>query len=148
SMLIPLLPVMDTKLKITSFQSSLIISVYSMIAIILIPLTGYLSDRWGRKKVIIPSLIISGIGGLISGLSAMLLEQSYYWILVGRFIQGIGASGAFPVVLPLVGDMFKDDRQVSSSLGIVETSNTIGKVLSPIIGALLGVIIWYAPLLA
>src|SRR5699024_10319021 len=73
---------------------------------------------------------------------------SYYWILVGRFIQGIGASGAFPVVLPLVGDMFKDDRQVSSSLGIVETSNTVGKVLSPVIGALLGLITWYAPLLA
>ncbi|MEN1967047.1 MFS transporter [Lentibacillus sp. N15] len=148
SMLIPLLPVMESKLKISSLQTSFIISVYSVIAIILIPITGYLSDRFGRKKVIIPSLIITAIGGLISGLAAMLFDQSYYWILIGRFIQGIGASGAFPVVLPLVGDMFKDEHKVSASLGVVETSNTTGKVFSPIIGALLGMITWYAPLLA
>lgn len=148
SMLIPLLPVMEDKLKISSLQSSLIITVYSVIAIILIPITGYLSDRYGRKKVIIPSLILTAIGGLIAGLAAMLFDQSYYWILLGRFIQGIGSSGAFPVVLPLVGDMFKDDQQVSSSLGLIETSNTVGKVLSPILGALLGMITWYVPLLA
>ncbi|MBT2216212.1 MFS transporter [Virgibacillus dakarensis] len=148
SMLIPVLPMMEKELKITSFESSLIITVYSIIAIILIPITGYLSDRLGRKKVMIPSLIITAIGGLISGLTAMLLENSYYWILIGRFIQGIGASGAFPVVLPLIGDMFKDDRKVSSSLGLVETSNTAGKVLSPVIGAILAMIVWYVPLLA
>ncbi|MTW88066.1 MFS transporter [Virgibacillus dakarensis] len=148
SMLIPVLPMMEKELKITSFESSLIITVYSIIAIILIPVTGYLSDRFGRKKVMIPSLIITAIGGLISGLTAMLLENSYYWILIGRFIQGIGASGAFPVVLPLIGDMFKDDRKVSSSLGLVETSNTAGKVLSPVIGAILAMIVWYVPLLA
>ncbi|MBP2257364.1 MFS transporter [Virgibacillus alimentarius] len=148
SMLIPILPVIENKLKITAFQSSLIITVYSMIAIILIPFAGYLSDRFGRKKVIIPSLIITAIGGLISGLAAMLFEQSYLLILLGRFIQGIGASGTFPVVLPLIGDMFKEDRKVSSGLGLVETSNTVGKVLSPIIGAALALITWYTPLLA
>lgn len=148
SMLIPVLPVIEKKLEITSFQSSLIITVYSMIAIVLIPIAGYLSDRFGRKKVIIPSLIITAVGGLVSGLSAMLLEQSYYLILIGRFIQGIGASGTFPVVLPLIGDMYKDDQKVSSSLGIIETSNTFGKVLSPIIGAALALIVWYVPLLA
>src|SRR5699024_621856 len=148
SMLIPILTVIENKLKITAFQSSLIITVYSMIAIILIPFAGYLSDRFGRKKVIIPSLIITAIGGLISGLAAMLFEQSYLLILLGRFIQGIGASGTFPVVLPLIGDMFKEDRKVSSGLGLVETSNTVGKVLSPIIGAALALITWYTPLLA
>lgn len=148
SMLIPVLPVIEKKLAITSFQSSLIITVYSMIAIVLIPIAGYLSDRYGRKKVIIPSLIIAAIGGLVSGLAAMFMDQSYYLILVGRFIQGIGASGTFPVVLPLIGDMYKDDRKVSSGLGIVETSNTVGKVLSPIIGASLALITWYVPLLA
>lgn len=148
SMLIPVLPVIEKKLEISSFQSSLIITVYSMIAIVLIPIAGYLSDRFGRKKVIIPSLIIAAIGGLVSGLAAMFMDQSYYLILVGRFIQGIGASGTFPVVLPLIGDMYKDDRKVSSGLGIVETSNTVGKVLSPIIGASLALITWYVPLLA
>ncbi|GJM71317.1 hypothetical protein HMSSN036_35330 [Paenibacillus macerans] len=63
-------------------------------------------------------------------------------------MQGIGAAGAFPIVLPLVGDLFEDEEEVSHNLGIIETSNTFGKVLSPILGALLGAWMWYVPLLA
>src|SRR5699024_949886 len=148
SMLIPVLPMMEDELGISPVQSSLIITVYSLIAIVLIPIAGYLSDRFGRKKIIVPSLIITAIGGLVSGLAAMLMNESFILILIGRIIQGIGASGTFPVVLPLIGDMYKEDQKVSAGLGMVETSNTIGKVLSPIIGASLAMITWYTPLLS
>ncbi|WP_174733071.1 MFS transporter [Mesobacillus harenae] len=145
SMLIPVLPVMERELKISSFQSSMIITVYSLVAIILIPLAGYLSDHIGRKKVIIPSLIITGIGGIISGWASWKLADAYWLILVGRALQGVGAAGAAPIVLPLVGDMFKKEDEVSSTLGIIETSNTFGKVLSPILGAFLAGFLWYLP---
>ncbi len=148
SMLIPVLPMAQRELEISKFQSSLIITVYSVVAIIFIPVAGYLSDRIGRKKIIIPSLFISGIGGLISGLCAWFIPHSYWLILLGRFLQGIGASGAFPVAIPTVGDMFKNQDDVSSGLGVLETSNTFGKVLSPILGAFLASFIWYIPLLA
>lgn len=73
------------------------------------------------------------------------MDQSYAMILVGRFIQGIGAAGAFPIVIPLVGDIFKQEDDVSSGLGIVETANTFGKVLSPILGSALAMVIWFLP---
>jgi ACDE family multidrug resistance protein len=145
SMLIPVLPSMEKKLSISSFQTSMIITVYSIVAIFLIPIAGYLSDHIGRKKVIIPSLIIAGIGGLISGWAAWKMDDAYWLILVGRAFQGIGAAGAAPIVLPLVGDMFKNDDDVSSCLGLIETSNTFGKVLSPILGAFLAGFIWFLP---
>lgn len=145
SMLIPVLPEIGKELKISSFQVSMIITVYSIVAILLIPIAGYLSDRYGRKKVIIPSLFIAGIGGLISGWAAWQADNAFMLILVGRFLQGVGSSGAAPVVMPLVGDMFKEEEQVSSGLGLIETSNTIGKVLSPILGAFLATIIWFLP---
>ncbi len=148
SMLIPVLPIIERKIEITSFQSSLIITIYSIIAIPLIPISGYLSDKLGRKKVIIPSLIIVGIGGAISAYAAWQMKNPFTVILIGRFIQGIGASGAFPVVIPTVGDMFKDEEEVSKGLGIIETSNTFGKVLSPILGALLAALLWFLPFLA
>jgi len=148
SMLIPVLPIIERKIEITSFQSSLIITIYSIIAIPLIPISGYLSDKLGRKKVIIPSLIIVGIGGAISAYAAWQMKNPFTWILIGRFIQGIGASGAFPVVIPTVGDMFKDEEEVSKGLGIIETSNTFGKVLSPILGALLAAALWFFPFIA
>ncbi|MFE5324509.1 MFS transporter [Paenibacillus sp. NPDC056579] len=148
SMLIPVLPAIRSKLGVSSLQVSLLITVYSAVAIVLIPLAGYLSDRWSRKTVIIPSLLITGIGGLISGLAAWKMTDSYTVILLGRALQGIGAAGAFPIVLPLVGDLFKQESDVSSGLGVVETANTFGKVLSPILGSALAFIVWYLPFLA
>lgn len=147
SMLIPVLPLMQKKLHITSMQSSLIITVYAAVSIICIPIAGYLSDRFGRKLIIIIGLSIAAIGGLISGLAAWLMDSHVYiTILGGRLIQGIGAAGAFPIVLPLVGDMFKSEEEVSSGLGMIETSNTFGKVLSPILGAALAMVVWFLPL--
>lgn len=145
SMLIPVLPVMESKLGISSIQASMIITIYSIVAIIFIPIAGFLSDHIGRKKVIIPSLIITAIGGLISGWAGWKMDSPYWIILIGRALQGVGAAGAFPIVMPLVGDMFKTDEEVSSSLGLIEMSNTLGKVLSPILGAFLAGFIWFIP---
>lgn len=150
SMLIPILPQIARELHISSFQVSMLITVYAVVAILLIPIAGYLSDKYGRRVIIIPSLIIAGIGGGVSGAASWIGDgMTVYWIiLAGRFLQGIGAAGAFPIVIPLVGDMFDDDDKVSQGLGLIETSNTFGKVLSPILGALLGAWIWYIPFLA
>lgn len=150
SMLIPILPQISKVLGISSFKVSMLITVYAVVAILLIPIAGYLSDRYGRKKIIIPSLIIAALGGAVSAVAAWMLSgtTAYYVILAGRFLQGIGAAGAFPIVIPLVGDMFKGEEEVSKSLGIIETSNTFGKVISPILGALLGSFIWFLPFTA
>jgi MFS transporter, ACDE family, multidrug resistance protein len=148
SMLIPVLPMMERELAISSFQSSMIITVYSVVAIFLIPIAGFLSDHIGRKKVIIPSLLIAAIGGLISGWASWQFNDGYWLILIGRALQGVGAAGAAPIVMPLVGDMFKNEDDVSSSLGMIETANTLGKVLSPILGSLLAGVIWFLPFFA
>jgi MFS transporter, ACDE family, multidrug resistance protein len=148
SMLIPVLPTIEKQLHITSFQSSLLITLYSVVAIIFIPIAGYISDRIGRKKVIIPSLLLAAIGGLISGWASWKMNEPYGMIIAGRMLQGLGAAGAFPVVLPLVGDLFPDDSEASSCLGTIETANTFGKVLSPILGAIFASIVWFLPFFA
>lgn len=146
SMLIPVLPILEDKVGITSFQSSMIITSYSVAAIFLIPVAGYLSDRFGRKIVILPSLILALIGGLIAGFASWKMDDPYTMIIIGRIIQGIGAAGAMPIVLPLVGDLYQDDdEKISSTLGIIETSNTFGKVLSPILGSVFAAILWFLP---
>ncbi|TGB03777.1 MFS transporter [Halobacillus salinus] len=146
SMLIPVLPIFEKKIGITSFQSSMIITSYSLAAILLIPIAGYLSDRIGRKIVILPSLILALIGGAIAGWASWKIDDPYMWVIIGRVLQGVGAAGAMPILLPLVGDLYKDDDQKASScLGIIETSNTFGKVLSPILGAGFAAILWFLP---
>lgn len=145
SMLIPVLPIMERELNISTFQSSMIITVYSIVAVVFIPLAGVLSDRIGRKKVIIPSLAVAGIGGLVAGVVSVYLSNPFPFILAGRLLQGIGAAGAFPIVLPLVGDVFDDEKDISHGLGVVETANTLGKVLSPVLGAFFASVLWYIP---
>ncbi|WP_051758393.1 MFS transporter [Rossellomorea vietnamensis] len=146
SMLIPVLPIFEKEVGITSFQTSMIITSYSIASIFLIPVAGYLSDRFGRKVVILPSLLIALIGGLVAGFASWKMDDPFTWIIIGRVLQGIGAAGAAPIILPLVGDLYKDDdEKTSSCLGLIETSNTFGKVLSPILGALFAAYLWYLP---
>jgi len=146
SMLIPVLPIFEKKVGISSFQSSTIITSYSLAAIFLIPVAGYLSDRFGRKIVILPSLILAFVGGVIAGFASWKMSDPFLWIIIGRVLQGMGAAGATPIILPLVGDLYKDDdEKTSSCLGLIETSNTFGKVLSPILGAAFAAFLWFLP---
>ncbi|WP_334074480.1 MULTISPECIES: MFS transporter [Paenibacillus] len=145
SMLVPVLPQMQRELGINKFQSSLIISIFSLAAGIFIPVIGYLSDRFGRKVIIIPALIVYGAAGLLAGFGAV--WDSYTVIIIARAIQGMAAAGTAPIAMALVGDLYKGGTE-SQALGLIEASNGVGKVLSPIIGSLLVLIVWYASFFA
>lgn len=147
SMLIPIFPAMKTSLKLSQMQVSLTITFFSITAAIFIPISGYLSDRFTRKQVILPSLILFGLGGLLAGLAAAYFSHAYIWILIGRILQGVGAAGTAPIAMALTGDLFKGGEQ-SRVLGIFEASNGMGKVLSPILGSLIALITWYSVFLA
>ncbi|HJV46130.1 MAG TPA: MFS transporter [Bacillota bacterium] len=143
SMLVPVLPDMQTKLNLSKFQSSLTITAFSFAAGIVIPFVGYLSDRFGRKMIIVPGLILYGLGGLLAGFAAWKMANPYTIILLARILQGIGASGTAPIAMALVGDLFSGGQE-SKALGLIESTNQLGKVLSPIIGSLIALLVWYA----
>lgn len=145
SMLVPVLPTLRRELGISQFQSSLVISLFSICAAIIIPFAGYLSDRFSRKAVIIPSLVIYGGAGILAGFGA--IWDSYCVLIGARALQGIGAAGTAPIAMALVGDMYKDGQE-SQALGLIEASNGAGKVVSPILGSLLAIIVWYAAFFA
>lgn len=147
SMLIPILPKMKQELDISQFQVSLTITLFSVAAAVSIPILGYLSDRFSRKAVIIPALILYGSGGLIAGIASAWFSSPFLWIMIGRIMQGIGAAGTAPIAMALTGDLF-DGGKESKVLGIVEASNGFGKVISPILGSLLALIIWYSAFFA
>ncbi len=145
SMLVPVLPEMKRALDISQFQTSLIITLFSVSAGVFIPIVGYLSDRYSRKTVMIPALIVYGAAGILAGFGS--IWESYPVIIAARTLQGLGAAGTAPLALALGGAKYQGGTE-SKALGLTEASNGSGKVLSPIIGSLLALIVWYAAFFA
>ncbi|SFV05544.1 MFS transporter [Alicyclobacillus macrosporangiidus] len=143
SVLIPGLPEMANRMQVTRLQVSLLITLFSLPAGVIIPFAGMLSDRFGRKAVIIPSLLVFGAGGLVAGLACGFLPRPYPFVLAGRVIQGLGAAGTAPIAMALVGDLFQGAER-ARVLGIHEAGNAFGKVVSPVVGAAVGLLAWFA----
>lgn len=68
-------------------------------AVFLAPVTGVLADRHGRKRVLIPALILFSLGGLIAATAPT------FWVLIGgRLLQGFGAAAPIGMVVTIIGD--------------------------------------------
>lgn len=144
SLLIPVLPQIQKALRLTLFQAGLIITAFSLTAGIIIPFAGYLSDRVGRKAVMVPALVVFGLGGVLAGIAASLTPRAFPWILAGRVLQGIGGGGTYQLAMALAGDMFTDHER-SKALGYLEGSNGLGKVVAPLLGSAAALLVWFAP---
>jgi MFS transporter, ACDE family, multidrug resistance protein len=147
SMLIPILPQMQDEIGISKFQASLVITLFSVPAGLIIPFAGFLSDHYNRKVVVVPSLLLYGAGGVVAGIAAWLMPSPYWVIMAGRVLQGIGAAGTAYVAMALVGDIWSGASR-AKALGIIEAANGMGKVLSPILGAVIALLVWYAAFFA
>lgn len=145
SMLVPILPELSERMKLSELQSSMVITLFSVSAAMFIPLIGYLSDRMKRKIIIVTALAVYGAAGILAGMGAV--WHSYPVLIAARIVQGIAAAGTSPIAMALVGDMYTDGDE-SEVLGLIEASNGTGKVISPILGSLLGLWVWYAPFFA
>ncbi len=77
------------------------------------PLFGALSDRWGRKRLILPGIATLSAGTILTGFGVDLSS-----LLVFRALTGIGAGMIEPSVFALVGDRF-DYNQRGCAMGLV-----------------------------
>lgn len=144
SLLIPVLPQIQKALSISLFQSGLIITAFSLTAGLIIPGAGYLSDRIGRKAVMVPALVLFGLGGVAAGIAAWLLENPYPWILTARVLQGIGGGGTYQLAMALTGDIYTG-KERSRAVGYLEAANGFGKVVAPLLGSATALLSWFAP---
>ncbi|MBK8970693.1 MAG: MFS transporter [Hahellaceae bacterium] len=72
---------------------------------------GLLSDRIGRKPVIIMGLVLFALGGLIAGLST-----SVYGVILGRFLQGAGAIAS--VLMAFLSDLTQEDNRTKAMAAV------------------------------
>ena len=126
---LPILPQYAERFGAGAAVIGLLSASFSLAQLVFAPVWGKLSDRIGRKPIIIISLFGTAIGSLVTGFAGAL------WILfLGRIIDGIsGASGS--VAQAAVADI-SPARQRARYMGLIGAAFGVGFVAGPAIGAL------------
>jgi DHA1 family tetracycline resistance protein-like MFS transporter len=105
--------------------------VYALMQFLFAPLIGNLSDRFGRRPVLIFSLAALGIDYLITGFAPTIL-----WLFIGRTLSG-GAGAAYTSANAYIADVSPPERR-AANFGLVGAAFGLGFIIGPALGGLLG----------
>lgn len=126
---LPILPRYARDLQISPTHIGFLVGSFSLAQFVCAPLLGRLSDRIGRKPVILLSLCGTAVGSLLTGLAGTL-----WLLLLGRLIDG--ASGAsVSVAQAAAADLAKPSER-TRLFGLLGAAFGVGFVVGPAIGAL------------
>jgi len=141
SLVAPILPSMIDPLGTTSEMIGLVMSVYTFCALLSTPVHGVMADRFGRKKVLIPALILYGATGF-----SIAFVREFYGVLILRGLQGIGAAGMMSLGVTLIGDIFSD-RARAVAMGYRSSAQSIVNIGIPFVSGAVATLTWFYPFL-
>lgn len=134
-LIIPVMPKLISELKgipvnEASSDGAWLISVYAITQFVFAPLIGNLSDKYGRRPVLLFSLLGFGIDYII-----LALAPDYSWLFAGRIIAGItGAS--FTTAAAYIADVSTAETR-AKNFGMIGAAFGLGFVIGPALGGLL-----------
>lgn len=131
---IPVLPFFVKSFGTSDFMVTALFATYALCAFISAPILGALSDRIGRRPILIVSIISSSIGWFIFAGA-----QNIIFLFTGRIIDGL-AAGNITTAQSYLSDISKDEKDRTSNLGLIGAMFGIGLIVGPLVGGLLGAI--------
>lgn len=129
-LILPLLPFWAEHLGANPTEIGLILTIYALAQFIFTPILGSLSDRFGRKPIIIASLLIEAFSLALTGFAGSLVV-----LLIARFIGGIGASN-IGSAQAVVADVTPPEGR-ARGMGMIGAAIGLGFVIGPAIGGIL-----------
>ena len=135
----PAFPEIRDDLGISSGQVGLLITVFTLPGILLTPVAGVLSDKYGRRKVLVPSLFLFAIAG-----GACALATDFGLLLALRTVQGMGAAALGAINVTMIGDLYSGQRR-TEALGYNSSVLSTGTAGYPAIGGALALLGWRYP---
>ena len=129
-LILPLLPFWAEHLGANPTEIGLILTIYALAQFIFTPILGSLSDRFGRKPIIIGSLLIEAFSLALTGFAGSLVV-----LLIARFIGGIGASN-IGSAQAVVSDVTPPEGR-ARGMGMIGAAIGLGFVIGPVIGGIL-----------
>ena len=129
-MIVPLLPLYATSFGASDTTVGLLISAFSIAQLLVAPMWGRLSDRYGRRPMIICGLLLSATAYAIFGFASSLLL-----LLLCRVVQGMG-GGTIGVVQAYVADTTAPEQR-TKTLGTLSAVTSAAAMTGPAFGSLL-----------
>lgn len=124
---------------LSQIQVGWVVTAYSLPGIVSAPLAGFLADRVGRKRVLVPTLFVFGLAG-----GACALARSFFLLLALRVLQGAAAAPLVGLAVTMIGDRY-EGRTRASAIGYNASVLNVGTAAYPAIGGALAAFAWYWP---
>ena len=128
TMLLPAIPEIMQDFNIPYSTAAWIFSAYLIVAAVMTPIAGKLSDMHGSKKVLLTLLVLYIIGVIAGGFS-----ENISFLLASRIIQGMGLA-AVPVAFSIIRDSFPPEK-LAMPVGVFSSAASGGFVVGLLVGA-------------
>jgi EmrB/QacA subfamily drug resistance transporter len=123
------LPSLVRELDASTTELEWIVDAYNLLFAALVLATGNLSDRLGRKGVLLAGLGVFGVATTAGG-----LVESPGALIAARAVMGIGAALIFPATLSLLTNVFTERRERARAIGLWGATAGVGIAAGPIVG--------------
>jgi MFS family permease len=130
TMLIPAIPDLIKDFDISYSTSSWILATYLVVAAVMTPISGKLSDIYGKKKILLIIMVIYTASVSLGGFA-----DSISFLLVIRALQGIGLS-MFPIAFSIVRDLFPRQK-IAIGQGVISSMFASGAVIGLAVGSII-----------
>ncbi len=131
-MVIPIMPFYIENLGAGGTELGLLVASYATMRLIFAPIWGGLSDRHGRKPILMIGILGYGIAMVLFGLST-----SLWMLFVSRILSGILSSATSPTTMAYIGDSTSEEER-GGGMGLLGAAMGVGTILGPGLGGLLG----------
>lgn len=135
----PLLETLTGPFAVSDVRIGLLMTAFTAPPVVGIPLVGMLSDRYGRKPVLVVGLLLFGLSGAAVGLA-----PTFEVAVLLRVVQGVGYAGITPVIITAIGDLYAGTAEATAQ-GLRFTSSGVAQGVFPLVAGVLVGIAWQYP---
>src|SRR5262245_8675086 len=123
------LPSLVRELHATTTQLQWVVDAFNLAFAALLLTFGSLSDRFGRKGMLLAGLFVFGAASLVGG-----FMSSPAQLIAARSVMGLGAAMTFPATLSLISNVFTERRERAQAIGLWGAIGGVAIALGPIVG--------------
>jgi len=131
---IPVLPLYAKHFGANESINGLLVGVYSAAQFFFAPILGRISDRVGRRPVLLVSLVGTALGFLLMGMAPM-LSGVLVWLFIARIVDGI-SGGNISTAQAYIADITTPEER-SKTMGLIGAAFGLGFIFGPAIGGVM-----------